>query len=97
MPNAKTIPYDKKVLEVALVAKALGHPSRLKMLELIGKKRHCKDLDLMKELHLSKASVHNHIFKLSQAQLVNITYLENDLIISLKANGIDSFINFMEP
>lgn len=97
MPNAKTILYDEKVLEVALISKALGHPSRLKILQLVGEKRHCKDLDLMKELHLSKASVHNHIFKLSQAQLVNITYLENHLIISFRATGIDNFKNFLKP
>lgn len=56
--------------EVALLAKALGHPARVRILELLLAKDACCCGELVDELPLAQATVSQHLKVLKQAGLV---------------------------
>jgi DNA-binding transcriptional ArsR family regulator len=56
--------------ELAELAKALGHPARIAILELLIKKNSCICGDLVEELPLSQSTVSQHLKALKEAGLI---------------------------
>lgn len=62
--------YSKEQNELAVLAKALGHPARVAILQcLLGIER-CICGDLVEELPLSQATVSQHLKALKEAKLI---------------------------
>jgi DNA-binding transcriptional ArsR family regulator len=53
----------------AALCKALAHPSRIRLLELVGKGE-CACADLQKELGISKANLSQHVSQLRHAGMI---------------------------
>lgn len=56
--------------ELALIAKALGHPMRVRILRILAERRACLCGDLVDELPISQATVSQHLKMLKEAGLV---------------------------
>ena len=56
--------------ELALVAKALGHPARVAILRLLAQRQACVCGELVLELPLSQSTVSQHLKELKAAGLV---------------------------
>lgn len=56
--------------ELALLAKALGHPARIRILRLLLSREACFCGDLVGELPLAQATVSQHLKVLKEARLV---------------------------
>ena len=56
--------YSVEQLRFAQLGKAIGHPARIRILELFKKEPHCRFEDLNQVLNLSQATVRAHVEKL---------------------------------
>lgn len=56
--------------ELALLAKALGHPARVKILRLLVRKAVCVCGDIVEELPLAQSTVSQHLKVLKEAGLI---------------------------
>ncbi|GGI08943.1 ArsR/SmtB family transcription factor [Egicoccus halophilus] len=73
-PDAAAVvadPPDDEAL--AALAKALGHPSRLKILRLLTERETCITRDVVDELPLAQSTVSEHLRILREAGLVQVS------------------------
>ena len=75
MGTTKTAEYTLKELSIAKYAKALSHPARIAILNLLIKKQACICGDIVDDLPLSQSTVSQHLKELKEAGLIkgNIT------------------------
>jgi DNA-binding transcriptional ArsR family regulator len=70
MGASKTIDYAKAELELAKYAKALAHPARVAILQLLIRRQACICGDIVDELPLSQSTVSQHLKELKMAGLI---------------------------
>jgi DNA-binding transcriptional ArsR family regulator len=70
MGASKTVDYSPQELSVAKVAKALAHPARVAILQLLLRKQACICGDIVDELPLSQSTVSQHLKELKEAGLI---------------------------
>ncbi len=96
MPVSKTDLFTEKELNLAIVGRALSHPARIRIFELLNEHGFVKNSELSATLNLTQTSVSNHIRKLKDADLIHIEYEPNYFRISLKEQGLSSISSFAE-
>ena len=62
--------YSEKDEQIALLAKAMGHPARVAIIRLLLKKQTCICGDIVDELPLSQSTVSQHLKELKEAGLI---------------------------
>ncbi|WP_340112853.1 ArsR/SmtB family transcription factor [Maribellus mangrovi] len=62
--------FSDKQEKLARYAKALGHPVRVYVLELLGKQSCCYSGDLSEELPIAKSTLSQHLKELKDAGLI---------------------------
>jgi DNA-binding transcriptional ArsR family regulator len=70
MGLTKTEEFSKAQNELASLAKALGHPARIAILQFLIKSRSCVCGDIVDELPLSQSTVSQHLKELKKAGLI---------------------------
>lgn len=70
MGIAKTEEFTIKDNKIAGYAKALAHPARVAILQLLLKKQSCVCGDIVDELPLSQSTVSQHLKELKEAGLI---------------------------
>lgn len=70
MGVTKTSGFDKKALTLAAYAKALAHPARIAILQLLIKKQACICGDIVDEIPLSQSTISQHLKELKAAGLI---------------------------
>ena len=70
MGTAKTEEFTIKDNKIAAYAKALSHPARVAILQLLIKKQSCICGDIVDELPLSQSTVSQHLKELKEAGLI---------------------------
>jgi DNA-binding transcriptional ArsR family regulator len=70
MGTTKTEEFTVKQNKIAKFTKALGHPARVAILELLIKKQNCICGDIVEELPLSQSTVSQHLKELKDAGLI---------------------------
>jgi ArsR family transcriptional regulator, arsenate/arsenite/antimonite-responsive transcriptional repressor len=70
MGITKTVDYSKQALEIARYAKALAHPARVAILQLLLKKQACVCGDIVDELPIAQSTVSQHLKELKEAGLI---------------------------
>jgi DNA-binding transcriptional ArsR family regulator len=70
MGTTKTIDYSPTELAIARYAKALAHPARVAIVQLLLKKQACICGDIVDELPLSQSTVSQHLKELKEAGLI---------------------------
>jgi predicted transcriptional regulator len=73
MAIAKTESFSPLQVQTARLAKALGHPARIAILEILMKRQACVCGTLVDELPLSQATVSQHLKELKEAGLIQGT------------------------
>lgn len=72
-PDLRPVEGDAADEELALLAKALGHPARVKILRLLVRRRECLCGEIVDELPLAQSTVSQHLKILKEAGLVRGT------------------------
>ncbi|TND10266.1 MAG: ArsR family transcriptional regulator [Bacteroidetes bacterium] len=70
MGLSKTDEFTVKDVKLSLVAKALAHPARVAILQLLVEKQSCICGDIVDELPLSQSTVSQHLKELKEAGLI---------------------------
>ena len=70
MGASKTKVYTAAQNELAALAKALGHPARIAILQFLATRHACICGDIVDELPLSQSTVSQHLKELKQAGLI---------------------------
>lgn len=70
MGLTKTEEFTKAQNELAVLAKALGHPARIAILQFLIKTKSCVCGDIVDELPLSQSTVSQHLKELKNAGLI---------------------------
>jgi DNA-binding transcriptional ArsR family regulator len=70
MGATKSYEFSVKENKLAKVAKALGHPARIAILNLLAKRQTCVCGDIVDELPLSQSTVSQHLKELKEAGLI---------------------------
>jgi DNA-binding transcriptional ArsR family regulator len=70
MGLTKTEEFSKAQNDLAAVAKALGHPARIAIIQFLIKSKSCVCGDIVNELPLSQSTVSQHLSELKKAGLI---------------------------
>jgi DNA-binding transcriptional ArsR family regulator len=70
MGLTKTEEFTKTQNELAMLAKALGHPARIAILQFLVRTQSCVCGDIVDELPLSQSTVSQHLKELKNAGLI---------------------------
>jgi predicted transcriptional regulator len=73
MGLTKTDNFTKKQNELAILAKAFGHPARIAIIEYLTRAQSCVCGDIVNELPLSQSTVSQHLKELKSAGLIKGT------------------------
>jgi len=73
MGITRTDLFSKKQNEIASMAKAIGHPARIAILQYLLKSNTCICGDLVDELGLAQATISQHLKELKNAGLIQGT------------------------
>ena len=77
MGSTKRIQYQPHEIQLADMYKALGHPARIRILQLLISNESLSCKDLQYELELSQSSVSEHLQKLFDNNLVGSRIVDN--------------------
>ena len=69
MGLTKTEEFTKAQNDLAVLAKALGHPARVAILQFLIKSKACVCGDIVDELPLSQSTVSQHLSELKKASV----------------------------
>ncbi|SHI87181.1 DNA-binding transcriptional regulator, ArsR family [Hymenobacter daecheongensis DSM 21074] len=70
MTHAKTAHFTEQQQQLARVAKALAHPARVAIIQLLASKTTCISGDIAAELPLSRTTVSQHLQELKAVGLI---------------------------
>ncbi|MDH4089404.1 MAG: metalloregulator ArsR/SmtB family transcription factor [Cyclobacteriaceae bacterium] len=70
MGLTKTTGFTKEQVALAAIAKALGHPARIVILQFLAKQKSCVCGDIVEELPLSQSTVSQHLKELKTVGLI---------------------------
>ena len=70
MGTTKTENFTQQQLRLAQLAKALGHPARIAILDFLIRKNECICGDIVDELPLSQSTVSQHLKELKDAGII---------------------------
>ena len=73
MPSTKTDYFTKEQEQTARFAKALGHPVRVAILQLLNSQSCCYHGDMAEELPVAKSTLSQHLNALKDAGLIQGT------------------------
>ena len=70
MGLSKTKDFTKNQNELASIAKALGHPARIAILQFLASQKACVCGDIVNQLPLSQSTVSQHLKELKKVGLI---------------------------
>jgi DNA-binding transcriptional ArsR family regulator len=70
MGLTKTEGFTKTQIELSALAKALGHPARLAIIQFLAARKSCVCGDIVEELPLSQSTVSQHLKELKNVGLI---------------------------
>lgn len=70
MTHAKTSAFTEEQQQLARAAKALAHPARVAIIQLLASKKTCISGDIAAELPLSRTTVSQHLQELKAVDLI---------------------------
>ena len=79
MGLTKTLLFSQEQNTIASIAKALGHPARIAILQHLLKTNTCINNDLVEELGLAQATISQHLKELKNNQIIKGTIEGNSM------------------
>jgi ArsR family transcriptional regulator len=78
-------------VQMARVAKALAHPARIRIVNLLAAQTECRGHDVFSELPLAQSTVSEHLRVLKAAGLVQSQSVGTAMVYCLVAQVLDEF------
>ena len=101
MASQKPESFDLKKQRMALIAKALSHPARLDILEILSARKSCSCQELVESLPLSQSTVSQHLKELKTSGLISMATFKTSSVYSLNNKELKKvkkkFDKFLKP
>jgi ArsR family transcriptional regulator, arsenate/arsenite/antimonite-responsive transcriptional repressor len=82
---------EERTERLAAIAKALAHPARVQIVELLAGQPECRGADLFSELPLAQSTISEHLRVLREAQIVSSTPCGTSAVYCLNAAVLEEF------
>ena len=96
MGTTKTEHFTENQNDIAVLAKALGHPARIAIIEYLIKVESCICGDIVNELPLSQPTISQHLKELKNAGLIKGNFEGNTICYCLNEVGFDKIKDFFQ-
>ena len=93
MGATKTENFTEKQNSIALLAKALGHPARIAIIEYLLKVDTCICGDIVNELPLAQPTISQHLKELKNANIIKGTIEGTAICYCINPDTIDKIEN----
>ena len=80
---------------LAAACKALGHPARLQIVELLARQEECRGADVFGELPLAQSTVSQHLGVLKDAGVVRSKPVGTSMVYCLEPQVLDEVVDQM--
>lgn len=97
MGISKTTAFTKNQNAIATIAKALGHPARVAIIEYLFKVDSCICGDIVNELPLAQATISQHLKELKNAGLIQGTIEGNAICYCLNKDTLTKIQAYFTP
>ena len=94
MGATKTEHFTDRQNEIAILAKALGHPARIAIMEYLMKVDSCICGDIVLELPLAQPTVSQHLKELKNAALIKGTIEGNTICYCIDEKALNKLQNY---
>lgn len=96
MGITKTEHFTNEQNDMAILAKALGHPARIAIIEYLIKVDSCICGDIVNELPLAQPTISQHLKELKNAGLIKGNIEGNAICYCINEVGFDKVKNFFQ-
>ncbi len=96
MGSTKSEHFTAEQNEMAVLAKALGHPARIAIMEYLLSVDTCICGDIVNELPLAQATVSQHLKELKNAGLIQGTIEGNAICYCVNETTLEKFNNYLQ-
>lgn len=96
MGATKTDHFTENQNELSILAKALGHPARIAIIEYLLKVDACICGDIVNELPLSQPTVSQHLKELKNAGLIKGNIEGNSICYCINKTGFEKIKSFFQ-
>lgn len=96
MGASKLAQIDSSLIKLGALTRAIGHPTRLKIYQLLKEQKVLRSTDLCNYLLLSKTSIHNHLLKMKDAEVIEFEFLPNCYLLRLNESKMEPLLEFLE-
>jgi DNA-binding transcriptional ArsR family regulator len=95
MGLTKRIGFKEDINNIAEVFKALGHPARIQIMNILLDKESCSCGSIVEILPLAQSTVSNHLLELKKANLINISFSGKSSIYSVEKDKLTILNQFI--
>ncbi|EIA07370.1 MAG: metalloregulator ArsR/SmtB family transcription factor [Flavobacteriaceae bacterium] len=96
MGITKTDRFTEQQNKLAILAKALGHPARIAIIEYLLKVDTCICGDIVNELPLAQPTVSQHLKELKNAGLIKGNFEGNSICYCINESGFEKIKGFFQ-
>ncbi|QBN18070.1 ArsR/SmtB family transcription factor [Flavobacterium nackdongense] len=96
MGTTKTDGFTEKQNELAILAKALGHPARIAIIEHLLKVNSCICGEIVNELPLAQPTISQHLKELKNAGLIKGNFEGASICYCIDAGGFEKIKVFFQ-
>lgn len=96
MGATKTDHFTERQNELAIIAKAIGHPARIAIMEYLLKVNTCICGDIVNELPLAQPTVSQHLKELKNAGLIKGNIEGNAICYCINESAIEKIKSFFQ-
>lgn len=87
--------YSQEQIEMANLARALGHPARIAIMDYLASVDTCICGDIVDELPLAQSTVSQHLKELRNADLIQGTIEGNAICYCINTETLQKFKNYI--
>lgn len=96
MGLTKRVGFKQDVNDVANVFKALGHPARIQIMNVLLNTKTATCGEIVEVLPLAQSTVSKHLLELKKAELINISFLGKNSIYSVEKSKLIILSQFID-
>lgn len=99
MGTTKIKAYSNEIIEMSDLFRAIGHPARLQIIQLLLNETFCVGSKIVGSLSLSQSTISKHLSELKKVNLIETKIIKNSISYSINKSvwfKVDDYINVKE-
>ena len=88
--------YNENQKNLALIAKAIGHPARVGILQELGKQQNCQCGQLAETIGLAQSTMSQHLKELKYAGIIKGSIDESKACYCLSEDKLQELVTFLQ-